>query len=68
MNVITVLYLQARPATRNARHDGNEPRAREYSSSTLRILQSFKYSLEDIKTKTCSLLGHLCVYFTFVSG
>ena len=28
----------------------------------------FKYSLEDIKTKTCSLLGHLCVYFTFVSG
>ena len=31
----TVLYLQARPATRNARHDGNEPR------STLRFLQSF---------------------------
>ena len=28
----------------------------------------FKYSLGDIKTKTCSLLGHLFVNFAFLSG
>ena len=28
----------------------------------------FKYSLGYRKTKTCLLLGHLCVYFAFLSG